>query len=74
MGTAPHSHADKPHRGWLRDSGQGAQRLTPEDRRALSALFWTHVNPYGEIAVDIERELAQLGPSGYRPLRQRGTR
>jgi TnpA family transposase len=24
-----------------------AERLTPEDRRGLSPLFWTHVNTYG---------------------------
>lgn len=24
-----------------------ADRLTPEDRRGLSPLFWSHVNPYG---------------------------
>jgi len=24
-----------------------AARLTEADRRALSPLFWTHVNPYG---------------------------
>ncbi|MER5363250.1 Tn3 family transposase [Streptomyces sp. NPDC002785] len=25
-----------------------AERLTDADRRALSPLFWTHVNPYGQ--------------------------
>ena len=30
----------------LRDSAWAA-KLTNEDRRALSPLFWAHVNPYG---------------------------
>jgi len=28
-----------------------------------------NINFFGEIAVDVEHELAQLGPTGYRPLR-----
>jgi hypothetical protein len=32
-------------------------RLTPEDRRALSPLFWTHVNPYGRFRLDMDRRL-----------------
>ncbi len=31
-----------------------AKRLTPEDRRALRALFWTHVNPYGRFRLDMD--------------------
>jgi TnpA family transposase len=34
-----------------------AKRLTAEDRRALSALFWTHVNPYGRFQLDMTRRL-----------------
>lgn len=34
-----------------------AKRLTPEDRRALSALFWTHVNPYGRFRLDMNKRL-----------------
>ncbi len=33
------------------------KRLTAEDRRALSALFWTHVNPYGRFRLDMDRRL-----------------
>ncbi len=32
-------------------------RLTPEDCRALSPLFWTHVNPYGRFRLDMDRRL-----------------
>ena len=34
-----------------------AKRLTPEDRRGLSALFWTHVNPYGRFRLDMDKRL-----------------
>jgi TnpA family transposase len=39
------------------DDPAWAQRLTPEDRRALSALFWTHVNPYGRFRLDMNTRL-----------------
>ena len=29
-----------------------ADTLTDADRRALSPLFWTHVNPYGRFELD----------------------
>jgi hypothetical protein len=34
-----------------------AKRLTPEDRRALSALFWSHINPYGRFRLDMNTRL-----------------
>jgi hypothetical protein len=34
-----------------------ADALTPEDRRALTPLFWTHVAPYGEVKLDMSRRL-----------------
>jgi TnpA family transposase len=34
-----------------------ASRLTAEDRRGLSALFWTHVNLYGKLSLDMEKHL-----------------
>ncbi|MEI5102959.1 Tn3 family transposase [Streptomyces sp. PmtG] len=34
------------------------QRLTDADRRALSPLFWTHVNPYGRFELDMNSHLA----------------
>jgi TnpA family transposase len=32
-------------------------RLTDEDRRALSPLFWAQVNPYGKFRLDMDRHL-----------------
>ncbi|MEU9212564.1 Tn3 family transposase [Streptomyces sp. NPDC048415] len=34
------------------------RRLTDADRRALSPLFWTHVNPYGRFELDMNSHLA----------------
>lgn len=33
------------------------KRLTDADRRALSPLFWTHVNPYGRFELDMSAHL-----------------
>lgn len=38
-----------------------ADKLTEADRRGLSPLFWTHVNPYGRFELDMKRHL-RLGP------------
>ncbi len=32
-------------------------RLGSADRRGLSPLFWTNINPYGEIRLDMTRRL-----------------
>ncbi|GAA1975964.1 Tn3 family transposase [Catenulispora subtropica] len=34
------------------------QLLGPADRRGLTALFWEHIRPYGEINLDLGRRLA----------------
>ncbi|WP_405985697.1 Tn3 family transposase [Streptomyces sp. NBC_00872] len=34
-----------------------ADKLTDADRRALSPLFWTHVNPYGRFELDMNSHL-----------------
>ncbi|NGO71269.1 Tn3 family transposase, partial [Streptomyces boncukensis] len=34
-----------------------ASKLTDADRRALSPLFWTHVNPYGRFELDMSNRL-----------------
>nr|MDQ3316412.1 Tn3 family transposase [Actinomycetota bacterium] len=34
-----------------------AGKLTAADRRALSPLYWSHVNPYGTFRLDMERRL-----------------
>lgn len=31
--------------------------MTDADRRALSPLLWTHVNPYGRFRLDVNRRL-----------------
>ncbi|MCO6008414.1 transposase [Actinoallomurus purpureus] len=36
---------------------QPQDRLTDADRRALSPLFWTHVNPYGRFELDMNSHL-----------------
>ncbi len=40
----------------LRDP-QWAGKLTEEDRRGLSPLFWSHVNPYGRFRLDMNTRL-----------------
>ncbi|MER6175667.1 hypothetical protein [Streptosporangium sp. NPDC001681] len=41
------------------------KRLTPVDRRVLSALFWTHLNLYGRFELDMNRHLELDGiPAG----------
>ena len=40
-----------------------AGRLTAEDRRGLTPLFWAHVAPYGEVRLDMGRRLACTAPS-----------
>ena len=40
----------------LRDP-RWAGKLTEEDRRALSPLFWAHVNPYGRFRLDMDTRL-----------------
>lgn len=34
-----------------------AKRLTDDDRRALTPLFWTHINPYGTFDLDMNTHL-----------------
>ena len=42
-----------------------ARRLTDADRRALTPLFWSHVNPYGTFELDMTRRLdLDLGLTG----------
>lgn len=37
-------------------------RMTDEDRRALSPLFWAHVNPYGRFILDMDSRLDLAAP------------
>ncbi|MFF2478772.1 Tn3 family transposase [Streptomyces sp. NPDC058066] len=34
-----------------------AKKLSNEDRRGLTALFWSNINPYGTFRVDMEKRL-----------------
>ncbi|MFI6744129.1 Tn3 family transposase [Nonomuraea sp. NPDC050451] len=40
----------------LRDPGW-KKRLSPADRRGLTALFWSHLNLYGRFELDMNRHL-----------------
>jgi Tn3 transposase DDE domain len=47
----------------LRDPAWKA-KLTEEDRRGLSALFWSHLNLYGRLELDMTSHLADLSSHG----------
>ncbi len=34
-----------------------SERMTDEDRRALTPLLWTHINPYGTSRLDMDIRL-----------------
>ncbi|GHI10200.1 hypothetical protein Scel_85210 [Streptomyces cellostaticus] len=34
-----------------------AKKLSDEDRRGLTALFWSNINPYGTFRLDMEKRL-----------------
>ncbi|MDP4510368.1 Tn3 family transposase [Nonomuraea turcica] len=38
-----------------------AALLKPADRRGLTPLFWQHVQPYGEVRLDVAKRLALSG-------------
>ena len=44
-----------------RGGGTGA-RITGRDKKALSALIWSHINPYGTFHIDMSTHL-DLGPA-----------
>jgi TnpA family transposase len=50
-----------------------SERMTDEDRRALSPLFWAHVNPYGRFVLDMDSrlDLAATDPLSGAPRRPR---
>ncbi|MEU4587040.1 Tn3 family transposase [Kitasatospora aureofaciens] len=43
-----------------------AKKLSDEDRRGLTALFWSNVNPYGTFRLDMNKRL-DLGSAGVVP-------
>ncbi|MGI5159395.1 Tn3 family transposase [Microbispora sp. CA-102843] len=40
-----------------------AKLLSPADRRGLTPLFWQHVQPYGEVRLDVAKRLPLGGAS-----------
>ncbi|MDT0468945.1 Tn3 family transposase [Streptomyces gibsoniae] len=52
---------------------QSGRRIDDEVLAHISPAHSENINFFGSIDVDIEGELAQLGPTGYRPLRRRDT-
>ncbi|MFB7111695.1 hypothetical protein [Streptomyces sp. NPDC056190] len=45
---------------------RAAKKLSDEDRRGLTALFWSDVNPYGTFCLDMSKRL-DLGPAAAVP-------
>ncbi|MFH8699020.1 Tn3 family transposase [Streptomyces chartreusis] len=43
-----------------------AKKLSDEDRRGLTALFWSNINPYGTFRLDMDKRL-DLGPTAAVP-------
>jgi hypothetical protein len=41
-----------------------AKRLSNEDRRGLTALFWPNINPYGTFRLDMDKRLNLGLPTG----------
>ena len=39
------------------DSKEWQNRLTVEDKRALSPLFYAHINPYGTFKLDMQERI-----------------
>jgi hypothetical protein len=52
---------------------RAGHRIDDEVLAHISPAHSENINFFGAIEVDIEGELAQLGPTGYRPLRVRDT-
>ncbi|WSV81293.1 Tn3 family transposase [Nocardia sp. NBC_01009] len=52
---------------------RAGQRVDDEVLAHISPAHSANINFFGTIEVDIDAELAQLGPTGYRPLRVRDT-
>lgn len=49
------------------------RRVDDEVLALVSPAHSVNINFFGAFEVDIDAELAQLGPTGYRPLRMRDT-
>jgi TnpA family transposase len=42
----------------------GVIELTSEDQRAITPLFWSHISPYGEVRIDMNRRISLRGGPG----------
>ncbi len=71
-------HRDQRVSTWTAEYlGQAVAQFRDQGRQVDDALL-THISPaqiesirlFGTITVDIDAELAQLGPTGHRPLRR----
>ncbi|MEU7864602.1 Tn3 family transposase [Nonomuraea sp. NPDC049141] len=49
---------------------QWAELLKPTDRRGLTPLFWQHVQPYGEVRLDVAKRLPPGGGEGAAQRRE----
>ncbi len=52
---------------------QWAARMTDEDRRALTALFWSNINPYGVCELDMSTRFGPDQPRHHPSQRRRRT-
>ena len=60
-------------RAFDRTDAAGPRRIDDEVLMHISPAHSKNINFFGANEVDIDAELAQLGPTGYRPLRVRDT-
>ncbi|SDM04365.1 hypothetical protein [Nonomuraea jiangxiensis] len=51
---------------------ESAELLRPADRRGLTPLFWQHVQPYGEVRLDVAKRLPLGGGEGAAQRHQPG--
>ncbi len=56
-----------------KNSRRQGQRIDDEVLAHTSPAHSENINLFGASEVDIDAELARLGPTGYRPLRVRDT-
>lgn len=45
-----------------------AKKLSDEDRRGLTALFWSNINPYGTFQLDMDKRLELTPPTSARTI------
>src|SRR5687767_8479377 len=50
------------------------KKLSDEDRRGLTALFWSNINPYGTFRLEMDKRLRPGAPGRSSPSADRGGR